>query len=49
VAVHVANAFAHEKNGGSADASGIDMEYLTQLGFADRVVEWRGACFAEES
>lgn len=48
VAIHVANAFAHEKNGGTAEASCIDTNYLAQLGLADRVADWREACFTEE-
>jgi len=46
-AVHVANAFAHEKDGAAAESVHIDMEYLTDLGFADRLAEWREVCFTE--
>jgi HD-like signal output (HDOD) protein len=48
IAVHVANAFAHEKNGDAPESISIDMNYLTQLGLADRLAEWREVCFTEE-
>lgn len=47
-AVHVADVFAHEKNGVPVEKISIDMNYLAELGLADRVTEWREACFAEE-
>jgi HD-like signal output (HDOD) protein/CheY-like chemotaxis protein len=47
-AIHVANAFAHEKNGVAAELISIDTNYLTQLGLADRLAEWREVCLAEE-
>jgi HD-like signal output (HDOD) protein len=47
-AVHVASAFAHEKNGVPVEAVCIDMNYLTQLGLAERVHDWREACLAEQ-
>jgi HD-like signal output (HDOD) protein len=48
-AIHVANTFAHERSGVPTEALSLDMNYLTQLGFAGRIAEWRKACFAEES
>jgi len=47
-AVHVASAFAHEKEGSPAELIHIEMDYLTKLGLADRMPEWREVCFAEE-
>jgi HD-like signal output (HDOD) protein len=47
-AVHVASAFAHEKKGVPVEAVCIDMNYLTQLGLAERVHDWREACLAEQ-
>jgi HD-like signal output (HDOD) protein/CheY-like chemotaxis protein len=47
-AVHVASAFAHEKDGDAAESIFIDMDYLTKLGLADRLAEWREVCFTEE-
>ena len=47
-AVHVANVFAHEKNGAPAEPSQIDMNYLARIGLAERVAEWREACFKEQ-
>jgi putative nucleotidyltransferase with HDIG domain len=47
-AVHVANAFVHEKDGAPAESVHIDMDYLTTLGLADRLAEWRDVCFNEE-
>lgn len=46
-AVHVANAFAHEKAGAPASAIQIDNDYLTKFGLADRLQDWRDACFSE--
>jgi HD-like signal output (HDOD) protein len=46
--VHVANAFAHEKEGGPAESRRIDEDYLKKLGLADRLADWRDACFAEQ-
>jgi HD-like signal output (HDOD) protein len=42
-AVHAANALAHEKGATNAGApiSGLDMEYLNQLGLSERVPVWR--------
>jgi len=48
-AVHVANAFAHEKAGASADSVHIDHDYLTKFGLTDRLPDWREVCFAEEN
>ncbi|MFH1417728.1 MAG: response regulator [Planctomycetota bacterium] len=42
-AVHVGNAFAHEREG-TDKTEGLDLEYLTQLGIADRVPTWQAAC-----
>jgi putative nucleotidyltransferase with HDIG domain len=47
-AVHVASAFAHEKEGGPAESIQMDEDYLTKFGLADRVPDWRDVCFAEE-
>jgi HD-like signal output (HDOD) protein len=47
-AVHVASAFAHEKDGASTESVHIDLDYLTKLGLADRLTEWREICFKEE-
>jgi HD-like signal output (HDOD) protein/CheY-like chemotaxis protein len=49
LAVHVASAFAHEKNGDPPESICIDMDYLTRLGLADRLTNWRDVCFTEES
>jgi len=46
-AIHVANAFAHEKSGAPAESIHIDQDYLAKFGLADRLPEWREACFAE--
>jgi hypothetical protein len=46
--VHVANAFAHEKERAPAESIHIDQDYLTKFGLTDRLPEWRDACFAEE-
>ena len=46
-AIHVANAFAHEKKGVSSDSVAVDMNYLAKLGLAGRIPQWRTACFAE--
>jgi putative nucleotidyltransferase with HDIG domain len=48
-AVHVANAFAHEKPGAPAESTPIDQDYLTKFGLADRLPEWHEVCFSEES
>jgi HD-like signal output (HDOD) protein/CheY-like chemotaxis protein len=45
--IHVASSFAHEKKGISPESVSIDMNYLTKLGLADRVTDWRKACFTE--
>jgi HD-like signal output (HDOD) protein len=47
-ALHVANAFAHEKASAPASAIHIDQDYLTKFGLADRLPDWREVCFAEE-
>jgi len=47
-AVHVASAFAHEKEGSPGELIHIEMDYLTKLGLADRITEWREVCFTEE-
>jgi len=46
--VHIADGLAHESSGASAGAggagigqAGIDMDYVTALGLADRMDEWR--------
>jgi putative nucleotidyltransferase with HDIG domain len=45
-AVHVANALQHAQQGPDADRppDGLDLEYLQQLGLADRWPAWRGQC-----
>ena len=48
-AVHVANAFAHEKAGSPASAIHIDQDYLTKFGLADRLPEWRDVCFGGDN
>jgi HD-like signal output (HDOD) protein/CheY-like chemotaxis protein len=48
IAVHVANAFAHEKDGSPAESIHIATETLTKLGLADRLADWRDICFKEE-
>ena len=47
VAVHVANAFAHEHAGSLDQYPGnqIDMEHLAAVGAADRLGHWRERCF----
>ena len=47
IAVHVANALAHEKSGTLADQPGneVDLAGLAKIGLADRVEEWRNGCF----
>ena len=47
-AVHVASAFAHEKEGSPTELIHIEMDYLTKLGLADRIADWREVCFSEE-
>jgi HD-like signal output (HDOD) protein len=47
-AVHVASAFAHEKNGAAAESVHIDMDYLTEQGLAGRLPEWKEICFSAE-
>ncbi|HEX4264106.1 MAG TPA: response regulator [Verrucomicrobiae bacterium] len=47
-AVHVADVFAHEKNGVPAESISVDEDYIAQLGMTDRVAGWREVCFAEE-
>jgi len=47
-AVHVANAFAQEKEGEPAKSIHIDQDYLTKSGLANRLADWREVCFAEE-
>jgi HD-like signal output (HDOD) protein len=47
-AVHVADAFAHEKEGGPAECRQIDQDYLTKFGLVDALPDWREVCFAEE-
>lgn len=47
--VHVASAFAHEKNGVPGDLISVDRNYLESIGRADRVEEWRELCLAEEN
>ncbi len=42
-AVHAANAFAHD-GAGTDKTEELDLDYLTQLGIADRVPTWRAAC-----
>jgi len=48
-AVHVATVFAHENNGVSAEPLFVDMNYIAELGLADRVGPWREACLAAAS
>jgi HD-like signal output (HDOD) protein len=45
-AVHVADVVAEECEGGdpTLEASGIEMDYLTHLGLANRLDSWRAAC-----
>src|SRR5262249_27195695 len=47
-AVHVANAFAREKDK-TVGSVGIDHEYLAKSGLDNRLQNWRDVCFSEES
>jgi putative nucleotidyltransferase with HDIG domain len=47
-AVHVASAFAHEKEGATAESVVIDMDYLSKIGLAGRIAHWREICFSED-
>jgi HD-like signal output (HDOD) protein len=44
VAVHVADAFAHEFSKSGEPPPPLDTEYLTQIGCADRIETWHDAC-----
>ena len=50
IAVHVANAFTHDRTGTHPEWPGnkINMEHLAQLGLAERVEIWRSACFKND-
>lgn len=48
IAVHVASAFAHERNGDAADTYCIDLNYLAQTGLAGRLDDWREICLTSE-
>ncbi len=50
IAVHVANAFAHEKAGSHAQWPGsqIDPDCLSRLGLSARLETWKERCFHEE-
>jgi HD-like signal output (HDOD) protein len=47
-AVHVANAFAHEKEGSNGSAR-IDRDYLAKFDLDNRLRNWRDVCFIAES
>jgi HD-like signal output (HDOD) protein len=47
-ALHVASAFAHEKEGDPAETCRIDENYLTNFGLAECLPNWRDVCFAEQ-
>lgn len=48
IAVHVASAFAHERNGDAADTYCMDLNYLAQTGLAGRLDDWREICLTGE-
>jgi len=49
IAVHVANAFAHEQTdtGGSLPGNELDLTTLASLGLDGRIEAWRERCFSE--
>jgi HD-like signal output (HDOD) protein len=50
LAVHVANAFAHDQTGTHADWPGnqLDHAYLAKMGMAGRLDAWRKRCFNDD-